>query len=391
MLRTSFLLLLLAAAGCGSSSLAAGPCDSVPPDPTCDLDCNATPGAPNTCPGGFHCNPDGKCYAQCTISGGQCGDGYGCTDDGKCVPADQLPPTGNDNCPRVSFTAKPTTPSILLLLDRSGSMLSTFGGGDDTRWDVVRQALVAPTTGVVSQLEGKAYFGSMIFQNININTCPQLITSTRALGNAATIRAALADPPRSDSGTPTAKSLEAAVASFTSSPAPAGSPKIIVLATDGRPNPCGNKQDGDYPVEQAAVENTAGAAYAAGIRTIPLSVATSQQDVHLQRVANRGAGVQQGQPNAPLYKGDTPANLKAAFEAIIGGAISCDLTINGTVDETQAAGGEVKLNDRKLTYGTDWQLVGNNTIRLLGASCTELKNTATPKVDGTFPCGTRIE
>lgn len=389
MLRTSYLLLLLVAAGCGSSGLAAGPCDQVPPDPTCNIDCDPT-GSTNTCPGGFYCNPDGKCDAQCTPTGGQCGDGYLCTTDGHCVPSDQVPPGGNDTCPRVNFTAKPTTPSILLLLDRSGSMGASFDG-DLSRWAVVRQALTDPTTGIVSQLEAKAYFGSMIFQNIDEGTCPQLVTSPRALNNAAVIRAALAPNQNNNSGTPTAKSLEAAVATFATSPAPAGSPKIIVLATDGRPNPCNNRQDGNYPEEQLKVENTAGAAYATGIRTIPLSVATSQQDVHLQRVANRGAGVQAGQPNAPLYKGDTPANLKAAFEAIIGGAISCDLTVNGSLDQTQAAGGDVRLNDRKLTFGTDWQLVGTNIIRLLGASCTELKNTANPKVDGTFPCGVQIE
>lgn len=392
MIRTSLLLLALAAAGCGSSSLAAGPCDSVPPDPTCNLTCDATPGAPNDCPGGFHCNPDGKCFAQCTISGGQCGDGYGCTDDGKCVPEDQLPGGGNGNtpCARVSFTAKPTTPSILLLLDGSGSMNNDFGS--TTRWRAVKEALTAPTTGVVTQLQSKAYFGSMVFENINKSTCPQLTTRPRALNNVAAIRSDLGDNSNPNSGTPTAKAMEAAVASFSAptNPVPAGSPKIIVLATDGRPNPCSTPADGEYLEEQQKVEDTAGAAYAAGIRTIPLSVASGMQDAHLQRVANRGAGVQPGQPSVPLYKANTPAELKTAFDAIIGGAVTCDLTVTGTIDEAQAAGGEVKLNDRPLTYGTDWQLVGNNIIRLLGASCTELKTAANPKVDGTFPCGTDI-
>lgn len=386
MLRLSCFLFILAGAACGSSSLAPGPCDTVPPNPACNIDCDSA--GPNTCPIGFYCTQENKCYAQCVLGGNQCGDGFACTADGQCVPEDQLPGgPGGGNCPRVSFTAKPTIPSILLLIDRSGSMRKAFDG--TTRWNAVRQALVNPNTGVVSQLASRVFFGSMIFQNIDVDNCPQLFSTPRVLANAAAIRAALQTEPDQRSGTPTAKSLEAATASFQASPAPAGSPKLIVLATDGRPNPCDNPTDGVLDNENT--ENAAGAAYAAGIKVIPLSVGSETDDVHLQKVANRGSGVQTGQPNAPFYKANNSAGLKAAFDAIIGGVVSCDLTVTGSISEQQAMGGDVQLNGRKLTYVTDWELVGSSTIRLLGAACTELKTAAMPKVDGTFPCGTVIE
>jgi hypothetical protein len=41
-------------------------------------------------------------------------------------------------------------------------------------------------------------------------------------------------------------------------------------------------------------------------------------------------------------------------------------------------------------YGTDWTLVGGNTIRLQGAACDALKNSANPVVTASFPCGTVI-
>lgn len=390
MLRLSGLFLIFLAASCGGSSLSPGPCDQVPPDPSCSLACD--PLGANTCPGGFYCTPDATCYAQCRIGENQCSDGFACTTDGKCLPEDQVPNPGGGDCPRVAFTAKPTTPSILLLIDRSGSMGNNFPGGG-TRWSTVRNALVNTTDGIVTRLESKAYFGSMIFESPSENNCPRLVTRPRALNNAASIRQDLAEGP-DNSGTPTALSIEAAVATFTSAPAPADSPKIILLATDGRPNTCANRNDGQFDAEQLKVENTAGAAYLQNIRTIPLSVAganTPEQQAHLQRVANRGAGVQAGQPNAPLYKGDSPAELRAAFEAIIGGAISCDLTVTGSITQDQARGGDVRLNDRKLTFGTEWELVGSNIIRLLGATCNELKASPNPKVDGTFDCGTVIE
>lgn len=381
MLRLSGFLLIVFAASCGGSSLSAGPCDQVPPDPACNLACD--PLGANTCPGGFYCTPDATCYAQCRVGENQCSDGFACTADGQCLPEDQVPNPGGGDCPRVAFTAKPTTPSILLLIDRSGSM-QRENFGNVTRWSAVRTALVDQTNGVVTQLEAKAYFGAMLYDTIG--ACPNLVTRPRELNNAAAIRAALQQNPNLDSNTPTARALNAATASFSTMPAPAGSPRFIVLATDGEPRNCAN--DGD-PL-QNAVDATK-AAYSAGIRVIPLSVGDNVGTPHLQAVANAGAGVQAGQPNAPLYRANTAADLTNTFRTIIGGAISCDLTVTGSITQDQARGGDVRLNNRKLTFGTEWELVGTNIIRLLGATCDELKASPNPKVDGTFDCGTIIE
>ncbi|MBL9019125.1 MAG: carboxypeptidase regulatory-like domain-containing protein [Myxococcales bacterium] len=90
--RLAFAILSFAVIGCGGS----GPggksvCDNVvPPPAACMTMCDPTPGAPTTCPGGYHCTEDGRCDALCTQSGGECGDGYRCTPDGQCV--------GNDEC-----------------------------------------------------------------------------------------------------------------------------------------------------------------------------------------------------------------------------------------------------------------------------------------------------
>ena len=70
---------------CGGTHNGASVCDNiVPPPAACMQSCDATPGAPNTCPGGYHCTPDGHCDAVCTPSGNQCGDGFFCTADGQC-------------------------------------------------------------------------------------------------------------------------------------------------------------------------------------------------------------------------------------------------------------------------------------------------------------------
>ncbi|MEO8846438.1 MAG: hypothetical protein ABI591_29830, partial [Kofleriaceae bacterium] len=71
---------------CGGSHNGASVCDNVVPAPAaCMQACDPQPGAPNTCPGGYHCTPDGHCDAVCTPSGNECGDGFMCTADGQCL------------------------------------------------------------------------------------------------------------------------------------------------------------------------------------------------------------------------------------------------------------------------------------------------------------------
>jgi hypothetical protein len=84
MVRVSLLSCLVLAA-CGSNAgRGDSVCDQMPPPPECEQTCDPSPGAPNDCPAGFHCSPDGVCDALCTPTGGECGDGWHCTSDGRC-------------------------------------------------------------------------------------------------------------------------------------------------------------------------------------------------------------------------------------------------------------------------------------------------------------------
>jgi len=369
---------------CGGPKQFGSICGDANEPAACQQTCDPTPGAAESCPSGFYCSERGMCDAECTPGGGQCGAGYVCTANGRCESDNSNPPPpGPDaNCPAVNFTATAVTPSIQLLIDRSGSMAESIG--NTSRYNAIRTSLVDPTNGVVTKLQTKAYFGASLYSTDS--PCPKLYSVNRALNNRDAI-AGLINSQSPAGNTPTGPSIAQAVASFAASPPPTGSPPIIVLATDGLPNGCGSN---DTNAGQVQSVNAAGAAYAAGIRLFILAVGNGINDAHLQAMANAGAGVQTGQPNAPFFISNTPQDLTNAFNQIIGGVLSCELTISGMVEPTQAQFGTVTLNGMTLQYGTDWTLSSPSTIKLVGQACDALKNAMNPVVTASFPCGTVI-
>jgi von Willebrand factor type A domain len=382
MMRPAFVSIVAAAlglAGCGPSISRSSVCDAPGAPPECAQTCS---GGADTCPAGFHCGTSGTCDAECTPGGGQCGAGETCNGSGQCVPGGTDGGGGTDgnpgpdaDCPAIHFTPTGVTPSVEILIDGSTSMDMTDISPD--RYTAVRNGLVG-TNGVVNALQSKVYFGAAIFSSDN--PCPTLAKQARALDNASAIQQ-LIDSHSPNGLTPTAPSIDAVVADFAANPPPTGSPPIIVLATDGEPNGCGGSSDGGASVTAAQDAHTAGIdLYILGLAGL--------NTTFLQDMANAGVGIMPGQPDAPYYTANDPTSLQNAFNTIIGGVLSCDLTITGgTVDTSQASSGTVTLNGVTLVYGTDWILKDGMTIELIGAACDELKNSSTPVIDASFPCG----
>jgi hypothetical protein len=385
MIRAAVVALsVIALAACGSKNNSVCAVEQPPPAAcmqTCDQ--NGT----STCPLGFYCASNGKCNADCTPGGMQCPSGDLCTSDGHCMPNTGGP---DSDCAAVHFTAMPTTPSVELLLDRSGSMM--MNDITPTRYSALHTALTGPM-GAVTATQGQVYFGCALFSGAE-NPCPpdanlDGFSVPRALNNASAIDALIAaNGP--NGATPTAVWIQAVTADFAAHPPPAGSPPIILLATDGDPNSCSGGADGGASV--AATQ----AAYTAGIRTFIIGLAGLNTQF-LQDVANAGTGKMIGQAPgctgcAPFYTANSPAQLVAGFNAIINGVISCDLTLSGMVDPSMACSGTVTLNGMMLTCGTDWTVDANGmTLHILGNACTMLKNSTNPVVDAQFPCGAVIQ
>ncbi|MFY0539116.1 vWA domain-containing protein [Nannocystis pusilla] len=289
-------------------------------------------------------------------------------------PGSETDSDGSDTsvCADADVTFEPQIPTVLLLIDQSGSMTTQFG--DTDRWEAVYNALLDPDDGLVPQLEGQVRFGMALYTSFEGNQggreCPVITETPPALDNYQAI-AATWDASQPEDETPTGESIAAVTPTLVMDPSEGT--KIIVLATDGEPDTCAepNPQNGqDESVEAAA------AAFGQGVRTYVISVGNEVSDQHLQDVANAGAGVGNGDPDAPFYKADDAQALADAFADIVDGVRDCKLTLDGTVSE----GGEdqctVYVNGEAIPFGDDngWQLNNPGEVELVGDACDAIQN-----------------
>lgn len=347
------------------------------------------------CVAGLYCGPAGTCTADCTMSGGECGAGKTCDLRGHCVDGAGGNGQGGSqgsfmgdggsvgqggDCGQVNVGFAPQTPTVVLLVDQSGSMTEAFGNG--TRWDVLHDVLMDPTTGVVSQLENQVRFGLALYTGTD-QDCPAISQVNIAIGNRDEIEAVYgAAAPIQE--TPTGDAINEILPGIVGFNEPGQ--KIIVLATDGEPDTCAvpNPQNGQ-PEAIAAAQ----AAYQAGVNTYIIAVGSDVSLQHQQDMANAGAGkpLDGSQGNAPYYPAGDQAALVAAFNEIINGVRSCILDISKAIDPEKAGEGHVYIDGVEIGYQdpNGWQLNNPTQIELLGTSCEAIQN-GNHTVTGVFDC-----
>jgi hypothetical protein len=372
----------LALAACTGSigSAGSGPCEGDRPADGCGTTCVVD----TDCDVQLHCEA-GSCTAECTIGGPECGAGATCDRDGRCVSIDEVQ---GGACPQVDVGPAPRTPTVQLVIDRSGSMTLPFGGGVDRRTAMIR-ALTDRTTGVVTGLQDRISFGASLYSSpITATTCPSLVSVPRDLGNAGAIATLLQDN-RPDGNTPTAEAIDAAVDSFATDPALPSEQPVIVLATDGEPDTCvdGTDEAGGRRASVAAAQ----AAMRAGIPLFILSVGSEIGAEHLQQMANAGVGLPpDSATRAAFYVANDQDELTRVLRDILDRVRTCDIDLDATLDVTTASQGEVTLGRKRLAFGTDWTLVDGDTMRLLGGACQTLLATSDP-LTGRFPCDVIVD
>jgi hypothetical protein len=200
--------------------------------------CGAACAADEQCGAGTFCT-GATCTAQCSVDA-PCTDGLLCSPRGRCTP-DGLDPAGGgtgfgggggggggskdgavssdggvfvptgDACAAIDVTLAKVIPTIALLIDRSGSMSDPLGDAG-TRWNVLREALIAPDGGLIKQLENDVRFGLALYTfsgSNNSASCPTITGQNLGfqLGNYGAIYNVYADA-GVGSETPTGDSID---------------------------------------------------------------------------------------------------------------------------------------------------------------------------------------
>ena len=417
----------LVALGCGEGSSDGGPrggtggggtggglsCETlVEPPAGCDDACPL--GSDSECEIGTHCL-NGACFAQCTATEG-CGENHSCNSRGRCVPDIATGGTGGTGnaggnaCQSVSISPTRSIPNVMFLVDQSGSMDASFGGGLD-RWQAAHGAI----TQIVSELDSVVRFGLTTYQSngggITPDECPIFDTQVDfAMDNLGAIN--MSYPANFPGGldTPTGDAIDVLVSNIQSSPPPAEGPTIIVLATDGEPDSCEVPNPNPTAGARDEAVSASSASHNAGIDVFVLWVGTlSDADTqdHLKEVANVGIGLGQstGVPapggeepsnpaaGAPFWVGSNPSSLENPFRAIIGDNISCDIQMDKRFDDTAKAcqEGDVQLGGEALSCPEDWQVKdgADDIIELVGDACDRFRAEALT-FSASFPCGAII-
>jgi len=283
---------------------------------------------------------------------------------------------GGSSCTAVALTTTPVTPAIMLLIDGSGSMGDGFG--NTNKYNAVANALLDSTTGIVTKHQARAAFGAAVYTS---EQCPRLYSSSCTLNNAGGVDTAITNGGNANHLYNPA--VEAITSVVTTLAAGTGQHKTIVLATDGVPNQC-NSNAGDRTDEAVAEVTTA---YGEGIGFYIIGLGNVGSTAYLQKMANAGVGATGG-TNATYWDANGPADVTAAYNAIVDKVLDCELTVDGTIDMARASTGTVKSNGTALAFMTDWVVRDAHTIQLVGSACTEYKAAVTaPEVTATFACG----
>jgi hypothetical protein len=304
-------------------------------------------------------------------------------------------PEEGDACADVQFEVTNVVPTVVLLIDRSASMSQEDLDAENpgvTRWDALKTALLDPA-GVIASLQDQVRFGVVFYAGGASGrdaTCPVLDEG----GDPATLMpprmGLLADfttyfqPLDTLPDTPTGESVAFATGEL--SAFKEMGPKFIVLATDGEPDLCSDRQEPSGR-DRSLAEVTA--AYTAGVTTFVISVGTEVGQAHLTEIANAGQGFPvTDMPATPrFYQVTTQQSLASAFEQIITGTRSCTLSLNGEINPTLADRGEVLLDGAAVPKSdTDgWRVVDGSTIELVGSACDSIQ-AGKHMLSASFPC-----
>jgi len=317
------------------------------------------------------------------------------------------------NCIEANPQTKVIPPTVLLLLDRSGSMLQDITGmmctggaggsaggtggrggrppaggglgdcGASSKWTQMTTALkeILPVT------EGTVQWGIKYFAEGDSNSCTvnDGAAVKPSLMNATAIAMSI-DGTRPASATPTTAAMKSATSYLLG--LNDESPKFILLATDGLPT-CGSGGGGGGADDDNAIAAVKDAK-AMGIPTFVIGIGTGTGggDQTLTTMANEGGFPRSGTP--AYYEVNSGSDLKDAFSKISGMVGVCYFSVNPVpkkVEDIMAVKGDGNPIPQDGTDGWTFVTMPNSAgIQLNGKACEDYKSGSIKSVVVDLPC-----
>ncbi len=296
------------------------------------------------------------------------------------VPPDVVQPTARP-CESVTLTLDELRPAVTLLVDQSGSMRAGYPTRDSeqTRWQVVKQALLDPEAGVVQSLQQSIQFALVFYTSRNGfagGTCPILSEVRSATNNYEAIRA-LYDASYPDDDTPTGAAVQQVAKEIQASGRKG--PEVILLVTDGDPDTCAQP---DPQGGQAEAIDAVASAFAQGIDLYVLGVSSDISGDKLQQLANAGQGrpidavwgVDAGAAE-PFQASSSVVGLTAQLRDILARVPLCEVELDRDVGLDEIGGGNVVLDGHALRYGSPdgFALKDSRHLEIQGRACDTLR------------------
>jgi len=360
-----------------------GRCDASGGAPTCEMVCCTAEDGNPACDGFDYVDTNGdgangcedrvapSCSVQDDCDPGQFCDagacapneaGGPCTTDANCAAGDQCF-DGICGCQGDVYSAESVPPNVLVVLDRSGSMNSSAGGGQGTKWNIAKGAIATLT----EAYDGQIRFGLMLYPGTNQagNNGQQcgagVVFIDPALDNADAIVDFLDDAGTTTYGTPTAEALEALV----DYPGleDAGRQNFVVLITDGQSS-CGD------PVPEV----TALAGESPAIPTFVIGFGGGVDPDELDDMADAGGTALSGEHG--YYVANDAESLGQALADVAGNVLGCDFALGATPPSLEALGVyfDQVVQPRDPTHSDGWDYTAaTNTITFYGSRCDALK------------------
>ena len=297
-------------------------------------------------------------------------------------------------CGLKTFGLRMVPPDLLIVLDKSGSMLELPDGTRCDR-DPATLPMCEPMTkwpqmtaainSVVKQTENSIRWGLHLFPDDSDGCAVTATPIVEIAGvNATAVAAAMASLPASGR-TPTRTAVVNAGAYLAA--LPDQNPKYILLATDGSPNcaPAGNSTAmPDIDGAITAVKNVAGMGipvFVVGIGNLP--------DAQATLTAMAIAGERPQAPDPRYYPVSSTADLVAVLETIGGLIGKCSFGLGKTPpDPTNiAVTGDGAKIPKDPTHMSGWDYgTGMTSIQIYGKWCDDAKSGKLKDVKAIFGC-----